>query len=110
MAAITLMKTPAETGLAQAFEAVKATLPGNRDAREQAFRLFYERGLPHRRVEEFKYTDLRAAMRDAAPFANRPAAEEARARPCERGCGGRRDRQRTLRSGGLEPRRVAGWG
>src|SRR5918998_6219803 len=79
MAAITLMKTPAETGLAQAFEAAKRTLPGNPDAREQAFRLFYERGLPHRRVEEFKYTDLRAAMREAAPFANRPAAEEARA-------------------------------
>ena len=78
MAAITLMKTPAETGLAQAFDAMKARLPGNSAAREQAFRLFAERGLPHRRVEDFKYTDLRAAVREAAPFADRPSGDQAK--------------------------------
>ena len=33
-------------------------------------------GLPHRRVEEFKYTDLRALMREIAPFAATPSATE----------------------------------
>ncbi len=79
MAEITLIKTPAETGLAQAFDAVKATLPGDAEAREQAFELFTKNGLPHRRVEEFKYTDLRALMREAAPFARTPSADEAKA-------------------------------
>ena len=63
MAAVTLMRTPAETALAQAFEAAKQKLPGDRDGRVKAFSDFIEVGLPHRRVEAFKYTDLRAAMR-----------------------------------------------
>ena len=41
--------------------------------------MFFERGLPHRRVEEFKYTDLRALVSEAAPFAAAPTAQEARA-------------------------------
>ena len=65
---------PAETRLAETFEAARAGLPGDAAAREEAFRLFAERGLPHRRVEDFKYTDLRAAVREAAPFADRPSA------------------------------------
>jgi Fe-S cluster assembly protein SufD len=79
MAEITLMKTPAETGLAQAFEAVKTTLPGDAESRAEAFELFTKNGLPHRRIEEFKYTDLRALMREAAPFAGTPSADEAKA-------------------------------
>jgi Fe-S cluster assembly protein SufD len=79
MGAVTLMKTPAETALAQAFEAAKGKLPGDRAARVKAFSDFIEVGLPHRRVEAFKYTDLRAAMREAAPFAEKPSAEAARA-------------------------------
>jgi Fe-S cluster assembly protein SufD len=79
MAEITLMKTPAETGLAQAYETVKTTLPGDAQSRAQAFELFTRSGLPHRRVEEFKYTDLRALMREAAPFAGTPSAGEAKA-------------------------------
>lgn len=79
MADVTLMKTPAETGLAQAFEAAKALLPGDVESRAKAFEVFNSNGLPHRRVEEFKYTDLRALMREAAPFAAKPSAEEARA-------------------------------
>ena len=43
--------------------------------REAAFKVFEARGLPHRRVEEWKYTDLRALMRDAKPLAAPPDAQ-----------------------------------
>ncbi len=79
MADVTLMRTPAETALVQAFESAKTLLPGNVESRAQAFELFSKAGLPHRRVEEFKYTDLRALLREVAPFAGIPSAEEARA-------------------------------
>jgi Fe-S cluster assembly protein SufD len=79
MADVTLMKTPAETALVQAFESAKTLLPGNVESRSQAFELFTQRGLPHRRVEEFKYTDLRAVLREIAPFASVPSADEAKA-------------------------------
>jgi hypothetical protein len=71
MATIALMKTPAENGLAQHFEAVRKRLPGDSAARADAFRRFTERGLPHRRIEEFRYTDLRALMKEAAPLVER---------------------------------------
>jgi len=79
MADVTLMKTPAETALVQAFESAKTALPGNGESRAQAFEQFPQRGLPHRRVEEFKYTDLRALLREVAPFAGVPSADEAKA-------------------------------
>jgi Fe-S cluster assembly protein SufD len=79
MAEVTVMRTAAETALAQSFEALRDRLPGRPEDRAQAFQLFAERGLPHRRVEEFKYTDLRAGMREAAPLASRPDAAAARA-------------------------------
>ncbi len=79
MADVTLMKTPAETALAQAFESAKTALPGQAESRAQAFEQFNSRGLPHRRVEEFKYTDLRALLREVAPFAGVPSADEAKA-------------------------------
>ncbi|PVE23202.1 Fe-S cluster assembly protein SufD [Microvirga sp. KLBC 81] len=78
MADVTLMKTAAETALAQAFESAKTTLPGNAESRAHAFEQFNLRGLPHRRVEEFKYTDLRALLREIAPFAGVPTADEAK--------------------------------
>src|SRR5258705_13357797 len=78
------IKTAAETALAQSFAAVKRALPGAGAVgalREDAFRRFETEGLPHRRVEEWKYTDLRALMRDAKPLAGVPdAAAEARAK------------------------------
>jgi Fe-S cluster assembly protein SufD len=79
MADVTLMKTPAETALVQAFEDARTALPGEAESRAQAFEQFNARGLPHRRVEEFKYTDLRALLREVAPFASVPTAEEAKA-------------------------------
>ena len=66
------IKTTAETSLAEAFAAVKTRLPGKGAValrREEAFSRFEKQGLPHRRVEEWKYTDLRALMRDAKPLA-----------------------------------------
>jgi Fe-S cluster assembly protein SufD len=71
------IKTAAETALAASFAAVRSVLPGAAavDAlREDAFRRFESEGLPHRRVEEWKYTDLRALMREARPLAGAPDA------------------------------------
>jgi Fe-S cluster assembly protein SufD len=76
MADITVMKTPAETGIAQLFDRLKGSLPGDLSIRESAIAGFAERGLPHRRVEEFKYTDLRALMREAAPLAEKPGSAD----------------------------------
>jgi len=83
-AEVATIKTAAETGLAQAFSQARGRLPGN-DAvaarREAAFDLFAKQGLPHRRIEEWKYTDLRALMRDAKPLATPPdAAAKVRAK------------------------------
>jgi len=68
------MKTAAELGLLAAWEQAKDRLPGPVEVREDAFRRFAAQGLPHRRVEEWKYTDLRALMRDAKPLAAPPDA------------------------------------
>ncbi|MFL6798513.1 MAG: Fe-S cluster assembly protein SufD [Xanthobacteraceae bacterium] len=69
------IRTAAESALAASFAAAKPTLPGTpevRGLREQAFARFEAAGLPHRRVEEWKYTDLRAFMREALPLAPLP--------------------------------------
>jgi len=69
------IKTAAETALVEAFASEKARLPGGREVaarREAAFRRFEASGLPHRRMEEWKYTDLRTLMRDAKPLAGPP--------------------------------------
>jgi len=81
MVELTLMKNAAEQQLAAEWAAAKAKLPGAAPLREAAFQRFALTGLPHRRVEEWKYTDLRALMRDAKPLASPPdAAAKARAR------------------------------
>jgi Fe-S cluster assembly protein SufD len=80
---ITPIRTAAETGLVEAFAALRGTRAGDVVAarREAAFRRFEAHGLPHHRVEEWKYTDLRALMRDAKPVAGPPdAAAKARAK------------------------------
>jgi len=74
-AEVRAMKTAAEQALATAFASAKPTLPGDAKVaalRDTAFRRFDAAGLPHRRVEEWKYTDLRALMRDAKPLAVPP--------------------------------------
>ena len=71
------IRTAAETALAVNFAAAKASLPGADGVaalREEAFRRFEAGGLPSRRIEEWKYTDLRALMREAKPLAPLPDA------------------------------------
>jgi Fe-S cluster assembly protein SufD len=81
-AEVATIKTAAETSLAQAFSRARGRLPGDEAIaarRDAAFDLFAQQGLPHRRIEDWKYTDLRALMRDAKPLAAPPdAAAKAR--------------------------------
>jgi len=84
MADVKVIKTVAESALADAFSQARTQLPGDEAVSAQraaAFALFAKEGLPHRRLEEWKYTDLRALMREAKPLASPPdAAAKARAR------------------------------
>lgn len=77
-------KTAAEKGLADLFAAVRPTLPGDgeiRALRLDAFDRFAASGLPHARIEAWRYTDLRRLVRDAKPLSVRPdAAAESIAR------------------------------
>ena len=69
------MKTSAELSLAEAFAAAQPALPGDGEVgqwREAAFERFATTGLPHRRIEQWKYTDLRAVLREAKPLADLP--------------------------------------
>ena len=72
MAQVSLLRTEAEQRIAAEWASAKARLPGPSDLRETAFRRFETVGLPHRRIEEWKYTDLRTLMRDAKPLASKP--------------------------------------
>jgi len=57
------------------FAEARGRLPGDglvASARKAAFDDFAARGLPHRRIEEWKYTDLRALLRTVAPLAPSP--------------------------------------
>jgi Fe-S cluster assembly protein SufD len=72
----TRIRTKAEAALAEHFEALVAQAEDDpmRDIRAAAFEAFLENGLPHRRIEEWKYTDLRSLMRDVPrPAAPAPA-------------------------------------
>ena len=44
------------------------------EARQRAFDAYERAGLPHRRIEDWKYTDLRALMREVLPLAAAPDA------------------------------------
>jgi Fe-S cluster assembly protein SufD len=86
-AEVRAIKTPAEQALSAAYEAARGKLPGKgavERLRADAFKQFEAVGLPHRRVEEWKYTDLRALMREVYPLAPPPdAAAKARAKGAE---------------------------
>ncbi|MBK3405675.1 SufD family Fe-S cluster assembly protein [Methylorubrum populi] len=80
MADVTNLRSPAEAGLSKLFESSrKAFASESAISREEAFRFFEATGLPSRRVEAFKYTDLRAAITEAAPPAEAPSEDAARA-------------------------------
>ncbi len=72
-AEVKMMRTAAETQYSDALSALPGAEP-IRALREKALRLFAEKGLPHRRVEEWKYTDLRVLLREMAPLAGKPDA------------------------------------
>jgi Fe-S cluster assembly protein SufD len=79
-ASVQVLKTKAETALAEAFTHVERSLPGGdwlRQLRRAAIGAFTAEGLPHRRVEEWKYTDLRTLMREAFPLTKQGAAPNA---------------------------------
>ncbi len=59
----------------QVFAALRDRLPGTGKvpgARQRAFDFYAQRGLPHRRIEDWKYTDLRVLMREVLPPAPPP--------------------------------------
>ncbi|KJC35445.1 Fe-S cluster assembly protein SufD [Bradyrhizobium sp. LTSP885] len=68
-------KTETGRALGDAFALVSDRLPGGgkiADQRRQAFEAYERAGLPHRRIEDWKYTDLRALMREVLPLAPAP--------------------------------------
>jgi Fe-S cluster assembly protein SufD len=71
------VRTAAEMGFADLFAAARPNLPGGGETsalRREAFDRFAAQGLPHSRVEAWKYTDLRRLLRDAKPLALPPDA------------------------------------
>src|SRR5947199_1323796 len=104
MAELTLMKNAAEQQLADEWQAARAKLPGAAPLRAAAFERFAATGLPHRRVEEWKYTDLRALMRDAKPLAPPPdEAAKARAKDAGRSVGDGQFRRLVFVDGAFVP-------
>jgi Fe-S cluster assembly protein SufD len=81
---VALAKTETGRAVSDIFTLARDRLPGTgkvAEARWQAFDAYQRAGLPHRRIEEWKYTDLRALMREVLPLAPLPdAAALARAR------------------------------
>ena len=71
---VTIAKTKAEQAFGEEFAKIAKDLPGSAaidEARQQAMGAFAALGLPHRRIEEWKYTDLRAALKEVyAPVIN----------------------------------------
>jgi Fe-S cluster assembly protein SufD len=73
----TRIRTKAEEALEMHFSALPSDDP-MRKVRADAFGTFQPRGLPHRRIEEWKYTDLRALVQDVPPPAKPAPSVEAR--------------------------------
>ncbi|WP_375413721.1 Fe-S cluster assembly protein SufD [uncultured Bradyrhizobium sp.] len=74
---LALAKTETGRALGDLFAVARDRLPGAgkvADARKLAFEAYERAGLPHRRIEEWKYTDLRALMREVLPSAAAPDA------------------------------------
>lgn len=60
-------RTAAEQAIAQHFDAISSRLQGDASVRRKAIARFNEVGWPHRRIEEWKYTDLRNVLKVAFP-------------------------------------------
>lgn len=66
------IRTSAETDLVEQFGSLRNTLAGGADIsklREKAFDAFNSIGLPHRRIEAWHYTDLKAGWKGVLPIA-----------------------------------------
>jgi Fe-S cluster assembly protein SufD len=74
---LALAKNETGRALSDSFAVVRDRLPGTgkvAEARRVAFEAYDRVGLPHRRIEDWKYTDLRALMREVLPLAPAPDA------------------------------------
>ena len=74
---LALAKTETGRALGEAFAIARDRLPGAgkvAETRQQAFEVYERTGLPHRRIEDWKYTDLRVLMREVLPLAAAPDA------------------------------------
>jgi Fe-S cluster assembly protein SufD len=74
---VVLAKTDTSGAGSGVFALARTRLPGTgkvADLRHEAFDAFARAGLPHRRIEEWKYTDLRTLMREVLPLAAAPDA------------------------------------
>ena len=65
-------RTKAEQAYLDTFESAREALPGARDAfvsslRNKGIEAYARLGLPHRRIEAWKYTDLRALLTEVYP-------------------------------------------
>ena len=72
---VVLAKTETGRALSDIFAVARGRLPGTQevaDFRRQASEAYERAGLPHRRIEDWKYTDLRALMREVLPLADAP--------------------------------------
>jgi Fe-S cluster assembly protein SufD len=75
---VVLAKTETGRALSDAFAVARDRLPGAGkvlELRRQAFDAYESTGLPHRRIEEWKYTDLRMLMREVFSLAPAPDAK-----------------------------------
>jgi Fe-S cluster assembly protein SufD len=74
-----ILRTKAEDGLIAEYEAARMRLPGDEAVltrRDKAFAAFEKSGLPHRRVEAWKYTDLRSMLKALPPPAGEAMATD----------------------------------
>ncbi|MDH2343002.1 Fe-S cluster assembly protein SufD [Bradyrhizobium sp. SSUT77] len=74
---VAVAKTGKGRAVSDLFTSAEARLPGPPSVisvRREAFETYERLGLPHRRIEEWKYTDLRALVGEVLPLAAAPDA------------------------------------
>jgi Fe-S cluster assembly protein SufD len=74
---LVVAKTETGRALSDSFAIARDRLPGTgkvAEIRRQAFEAHERAGLPHRRIEDWKYSDLRVLMREVLPLASVPDA------------------------------------
>ena len=72
---VAVAKTGKGRAVSDLFTSAEGRLPGSpaiTAVRREAFETYERLGLPHRRIEEWKYTDLRALVGEVLPLAAAP--------------------------------------